>query len=176
MQLHVLWRIKGECQSHVRQRLGDDHATLEIYAATYAALIGNRGFHLLCSRDVERGVHDIARKLYVAAVLYGKRLEWNDGHRILHLSVAQGVFAQQPQRLCWVIGHAQRASAHQIHIVRLVGIQVGNDMCSLRDVDGHVHAEASHLRTAHYGLGGVAEVSKLHQLVQLVVGSQRRVT
>ena len=49
-------------------------------------------------------------------------------------------------------------------------------MCSFRDVQRHIHAEAIDGWTCHSNLCSIAEVRELHEVIQLVVGSDRRIT
>ena len=71
--------------------------------------------------------------------------------------------------------HTQRAAAHQVDVVGVVGVEVGHDVRPLRHVEGHVHLESVQHRALDDDLCGVAEVGELDQLLQLVVGGQRRV-
>ena len=48
-------------------------------------------------------------------------------------------------------------------------------MGALRHLEGHIHRESVEWRTLDDNLRGVAEVRKLNQIVQLIVGGQGRV-
>ena len=48
-------------------------------------------------------------------------------------------------------------------------------MCAVVDIDSEVHVESVDGRTCHRYCIGVAEVDKLHESVQLIVGAERRV-
>ena len=63
VQLHVLWGIERELQSHIVERLGDHNATVEVDTAPYSISIRDASLGALRSGNVQRGVHGVARKL-----------------------------------------------------------------------------------------------------------------
>ena len=71
---------------------------------------------------------------------------------------------------------AQVATALQIDVVGLVGIQRTACMGTLVNADLHVDVQGIAFRALHYShLRSVAEVGETHQLVHLVVGREGRV-
>ena len=173
MQLHILGGIDDELQTHIVERLGDDDATDEVDRAPHLTGRADRRLGLLGGGNVQRGVHHLARKLDIRAVLDGKRLQRNDRQLILHLTVGQRIATRQLQIVGRRVDHTQRTATHQIDIVGVVAVEVGFNVGALRHVDGHIHAETRQRRPLDDHLGGVAEVYELHQRLHLVVGSQR---
>ena len=128
---------------------------------------------MLGGGDVQRGVHRGTGELDVAAVLNGERLQRNDRQRVFHLAVGQCVATCEAQVVGHVVDHAQRATAHQVDIVALVGIQISHHVSALRHINGHIHREAHEFGTFHNGLRRVGKVGEAHKAFQLVVGGQR---
>ena len=175
MHLLVVGCVDSKLQSHVLKRLGYHHATLECHAATGSTVTRYGCLVLLSSRYVESRIHRVAREFGIASVLDGERLERNYGQRVLHFARTYGVTSVQTQSVACCIEHAQVASAYQVYIVGVVGIECAHHMCAVVDVDSEVHVESVDRRTCHrYGIG-VAEVDKLDESVELVVGAERRV-
>ena len=162
MQCHILRRIECELQSHVVQRLGDNHAAFEVHAAPHSIGIRHSGLGLLRGRDVQRRIHRVARKLNIASILNGEGLQRDDGERVFHLTVIQRITPRQSEVICRIILHAQVSATHQVDIVRMVGIQVSHDMSTLGHGHGKIHAESVQWRTVHDGLCGIGKVGELH--------------
>ena len=141
MQRHVFRCIKRKLQSHVRQRLGDVHATVKIHTPFLTAC-SHIGLGTFGGHDVEFGVHWVAGKLDVTTVLNGEGLERYDGKRIFHLSVVEGIFSCKAKLSLGIVRHAQTTSANQIDIIGMVGVEITHHMRSLVDVHGHVHIES----------------------------------
>ena len=133
------------------------------------------GLGTFCSGDVQRRIHHVTGEFHIRAVLNGKGLQRDDGHRILHLTIRQGITACQSQVVLWRVEHAQRTTTHQIDVVRVIGIQVGHDVGTISHVQCHIHLETCQLRTFYDGLCTITEVGKLNQFIQLVIRRQRAV-
>ena len=172
MQFHILWSIEGKLKAHVVQCLRNLHATVEVHTSSYTATARYRSLRTLSGRNVQCGIHGVSSEFNVRAVLNGKRLQRNDWQRVLHLAVRQGIASTQLEIISRRVLHAQGTTAHQVDVVRVVGVQIGHHMGTIRHVDGHIHLETIQWRTLDDNLCSVAEVGKLHQFVQLVVGCQ----
>ena len=175
MQLHILWRIERKLKSHIVQCLGDDDTTVEFDSASYSRASRNSRLGALHRRDVQRGIHHVAGKLDIGAILDGKGLQRNDGQRILHLAVRQRVASCQLHVVGRIILHTQRTTTHQVDIVGVVGIEPSLDMRSIGYIQRHVHSQTVDRGALDDNPGGIAEVSELDQLVDLVVSGQWRV-
>ena len=168
----VLRCLDDELQAHVVERLGDDHATVEGHAAAGAFLVADGGLGALSGGDVQPWVHRVARKLHIAAVLDGEGFQRDDGQRVFHLTVVEGVAAGEVDAFV-VVFHTQVAAAREVYVVGLLRVEVAHEVGTFRHADGEVYIESGWLRTGEDGLGGVAEVGKLHQIVEAVVCRER---
>ena len=139
VQLHVLGSIEHKLHTHIVEGLGDDDTTVEDDAAPIAVGIVHTGLGALRGLDVQRRIHRLARKLNIRTILDDERLERNDRQRVFHLTVRQGVTTAQLQVVSRRVQHAQRAAAHQVDIVGVVGIEVGHHVGTLGYVYSHVH-------------------------------------
>ena len=175
MHLLVVRSIDGKLQPHVLQRLGYHDATLECNAAAGSAVIGHGCLVLFCGGDVESRIHRVAREFGIAAVLDGKCLERNYGQRIFHLTRTYSIASVQTQSVAGSILHTQVASTNEVNIVGVVGIECAQHMRTVVDIDREVHVESVDWRTCHDHGIGVAEVDKLNESVELIVGAERRV-
>ena len=171
---HVRRCRDGEPQSHLLQRVADNHTAVEIDTTALLARSDTR-LGALCGSDVEPRIHRVARELYVTAVLYGERLERNDRHRVFHLAVVQRVFSPDAEVVGWCVLQSQGALAHQIDIVRMVWLEIAYYSGGTVNVDGQVHVESHALRLPNHHLRGVGEVGEAHQFFHLVIGGERRV-
>ena len=170
MKLHVFRRIKGKLKTHIVERTGDDNTTSEVHAPPHSITSRHGSLGCFCCRDMKSGIHHVARKLNIRSILDNKSLERNNGQRVFHLAITQGVFTRQLQIVGWIVGHAQRAATHQVNIVGMVGIKIGYHVCAFRYFHRQIHIEACQVWTIHHGLRCIAKVCKLHQFVKLVVG------
>ena len=140
---HVLGSVERELQSHVAERLANLHSAIEQHAAAVSRLRGHKGLDLLRGRKIKRGVHHIAGKLYVTALLYRKCLERNDGQLILHLARIDGITAEKLQIVSRIVYHAQLAATLDINIVRLVCVKGAEYPRPRFDVHHQKHVESS---------------------------------
>ena len=175
MHLLVVGGVDDELQTHVLQRLRNLHTALKHYASARASVGRHGGFVLLCGCDVESWVHRVARELDITAILNVERLERNYRQRVFHLARSYGVASVERQTIVAGVEHSQIAAAHKVYIVRLVGVESAQSVCSVVDVYCEVHVESVDRRTLHTHSLRLAEVYKLHESVELVVGRQRRV-
>ena len=175
VQLHILWGIQRELKSHIVKRLGNHDTTIEVDAPSYSITARNGSLGAFHSSNVQRGVHRITRKLNIRTILDSKRLQRNDGQRVFHLTVRQRITSRQLQIVSRRIAHTQRTTSHQIDVIGVVSIEVGHHMGTLRHLKGHIHCESVECWTLNDNLRSIAEVSKLDQIVQLIVCSQGRV-
>ena len=102
-------------------------------------------------------------------------LQRDDGQGIFHLTAADGVAAPHHNLVDGIVLQAQAASANNVYIVGVVGIEVAIHMGAIVDVDVEVHIEARERRTVDDILGRVLQINKLHKALQLVVGGEGRV-
>ena len=106
----------------------------------------------------------------------GKSLERNDRQLIFHLTIIDGISPEELHTVKVVVCHAQFATALDIHIVRLVGIEETSDVSSLFDIHHQEHVETSHNWTSLlYHTSSVAEVGEGDKFAELVAGVERRV-
>ena len=124
--------------------------------------------------DVESGIHRIASEFHIAAVLDGEGLQRDDGQRVFHLTVGEGVTTCEVDAFV-IVSQAQVAATHQVDVVALFSIEVTEDTGSLRHADCQVGLDTSGGGTGDNDLGGIAEVCELYQLVETVVGRQWRI-
>ena len=176
MHLHILGCLDDKLHSGLRELLGEAHATVEIYHLALRGAVGHGGFQALGGRDAERRRIRIARKLDVAAILHLEGAQGYDGQRILHLAVVEGIATGEPQVVDGVVGHQKVASAHQIYIVGVLGIERAEYVCLLVYADVKPHVEALDVGALHHIGRSVGEIGELHQLVELVVGYQIRLS
>ena len=165
----ILRGLDDELQTHIVERLCNDDTTVEYYASACADIVSDGGFGTLGGGDVQPRVHRVARELHIAAVLDGEGLQRDDGQRVFHLTAGEGIAACEVETLI-VVFHAQVASAGQVGIVSLLGVEVADKMGTLRHGDGEVDIHTCGLGTSDDGLDGVGEVGELHQFVETVVG------
>ena len=165
MQLHIFGSIEGELQSHVLQSLGDDDATVEIDTTPYPIVARYGSFSTFGGSNVQRRIHQVARELNIRTILDGKRLQRNDGQRVFHLTIGEGITTRQTKVVGRTIGHAQRTTTHKVDEVGMVGIEVGHDMGSVRYFKGHIHRESSERRTRNNYLSSITKVLELHQVI-----------
>ena len=137
----VFRRLDDELQSHVVEGLGDDHATVERHVPAYAAFVGHVGLGALCGRDVQPGIHGVARKLHITAVLDGEGLQRDDRQRVFHLTAGEGVTACQVDAL-GVVSQAQVTATCQVGVIGLFRVEVTDEVCTFRHADGEVDIEA----------------------------------
>ena len=172
---HVIGCIDDKFESQLTECLGKFHTAIEIHYPTRSRAFIHGRLHMLGGSDVETGIKRVAGKLDVAAVLYGEGLERDNGQRILHLTVAEGVASGKCEFVYRIIAHHQIAATHQVDIVGMVGIEHTQDTGSLVDGQAQPHVQARDDRPLHHLLGGVAEVGKGNQFVELVVCRQFRI-
>ena len=175
VHLLVVGCVDGKLQSHVLQRLGYHDTTLECNAAAGSAVIGHGCLVLFCGGDVESRIHRVAREFGIAAVLDGKCLERNYGQRVFHLTRTYSIASVQTQSVAGSILHTQVSSTNEVNIVGVVGIECAQHMRTVVDVDREVHVESVDWRTCHGNGIRVAEVDKLHESIELIVGGEWRV-
>ena len=129
---------------------------------------------MLSGRDVQRGIHRIALKLHIAAVLDGEGLQRDDRQRIFHLASIQGIAPREVETLV-IILHAEVTTAHEVDIVRLFNIEVADNVGTMIHGDGQIGIKSCRYGLGDDGLDGIAEIGKLHQLVETVIGREGRV-
>ena len=145
---------------------------MEEHALALALVVAHGSLDLFGGGDVQLRVIGIARELHIAAILHGEGLQRDHLQGIFHLTAGEGITAFQVDAIR-VVFHSEFATTNQIDIVGLVGIQVAHDTGSLGDVDPQVGLKASGCGADNDRLGGVAEIGKLHQLIQSVICRQR---
>ena len=94
-------------------------------------------------------VHGVARELDVAAILYGKGLERDDGERVFHLAAVEGVAAGEGELVGGVVAHAQVAAAYQRDVVGVVGVEHAHDVGRLVDRHAQLHIQAANGGALH---------------------------
>ena len=117
-------------QPHVVERLGDDDPTVEGHTSAYTSIVADGCLSTLCGCYVQTGIHGVARKLHVAAVLDCEGLQWNDWQRVFHLATAERVAACQVDAFI-VIFHSQVAASRQVDVVGLLWIKVADEVGTL---------------------------------------------